>query len=128
MFFSFFHAGNDAKFFMDTAGLCGPIRPHSNTALHACNQRRDGVRKLRLNVGSPAGKDYFLRVAKRTTGIASINKTQLSALPVPVPAIELQRAFEQKLSDLRSIQRLGNKATEAALQTANAASAAYFAG
>ena len=82
---------------------------------------------LATYVGSPAGKDYFLRVAKRTTGIASINKTQLSALPVPMPPIELQQAFEQKLSDLRSIQRLGNKATAAALQAANAASAAFFA-
>ena len=44
-------------------------------------------------IQSPAGKSYFLRVAKRTTGIASINKTQLGALPVVVPPLELQRTF-----------------------------------
>lgn len=82
---------------------------------------------LAAYAASPAGKDYFLRVAKRTTGIASINKTQLSALPVPVPPITLQQEFERKLGDLRSIQRLSTKATDAALQTANAASAAFFA-
>jgi type I restriction enzyme S subunit len=81
---------------------------------------------LATYVGSPAGKDYFLRVAKRTTGIASINKTQLSALPVPVPPIELQRAFEQKLADLRSIQGLGSRSTNAALQVAASVSSAFF--
>src|SRR5690348_10681963 len=30
-------------------------------------------------VGSERGKDYFLRAAKQTTGIASINMTQLRA-------------------------------------------------
>lgn len=82
---------------------------------------------LAAYAASPAGKEYFLRVAKRTTGIASINKTQLSALPVPVPPIALQQEFERKLGDLRSIQRLSSNATAAAIQTANAASAAFFA-
>ena len=36
------------------------------------------------------GKAYFLSVAKRTTGIACINKTQLGSFPVPIPPIELQ--------------------------------------
>ncbi|WP_244743486.1 restriction endonuclease subunit S [Mesorhizobium sp. L-8-10] len=44
-------------------------------------------------VGSPYGKRYFLSVAKQTTGIASINKTQLSEFPTVVPPIELQRKF-----------------------------------
>lgn len=82
---------------------------------------------LAAYAASPAGKEYFLRVAKRTTGIASINKTQLSALPVPVPPIELQQEFERKLGDLRSIQRLSSNATAAAIQTASSASAAFFA-
>ena len=36
-------------------------------------------------LGSTEAKRYFLRCAKQTTGIASINKTQLRALPVPLP-------------------------------------------
>jgi type I restriction enzyme S subunit len=43
--------------------------------------------------GSAYGKGYFLRVAKRTTGIASINKTQLSAFPVLLPPVSLQEEF-----------------------------------
>ena len=38
-------------------------------------------------------KRYFLRCAKQTTGIASINMRQLTALPVLVPPIELQNQF-----------------------------------
>ena len=39
------------------------------------------------------GKAYFLSVAKRTTGIACINKTQLGSFPVPIPPIELQNRY-----------------------------------
>lgn len=39
-------------------------------------------------------KRYFLRCAKKTTNLASINMTQLRGLPVPVPSIALQRKFE----------------------------------
>lgn len=38
-------------------------------------------------------KRYFLRSAKQTTGIASINMKQLRALPVLVPPLELQEQF-----------------------------------
>ena len=38
-------------------------------------------------------KRYFLRSAKQTTGIASINMKQLRALPVLVPPLELQEKF-----------------------------------
>jgi type I restriction enzyme S subunit len=36
-------------------------------------------------IGSEYGKRYFLRAAKQTTGIASINSTQLKAFPVLIP-------------------------------------------
>jgi type I restriction enzyme, S subunit len=42
-------------------------------------------------LASPAARAYFLRCAKQTTGIASINKTQLSAFPVGVPPLPEQR-------------------------------------
>ena len=38
-------------------------------------------------------KRYFLECAKQTTGIASINMRQLSALPVIVPPLELQKEY-----------------------------------
>lgn len=38
-------------------------------------------------------KQYFLRCAKQTTGIASINMRQLKGLPTLVPPIELQKQF-----------------------------------
>lgn len=41
-------------------------------------------------VASQRGKRYFLRAAKQTTGIASINMTQLKAFPALVPPRELQ--------------------------------------
>jgi len=47
-------------------------------------------------LSSPYGKAYFLRSAKQTTGIASINKRQLSDFPVILPPIGLQAEFEQK--------------------------------
>ncbi len=48
-------------------------------------------------LGSPYGKAYFLRSAKQTTGIASINKRQLSDFPVVLPPINLQKEFEKKV-------------------------------
>jgi type I restriction enzyme S subunit len=45
-------------------------------------------------IGSSRGKSYFLKAAKQTTGIATINKTQLSAFPILVPDKKLQEAFE----------------------------------
>ena len=42
---------------------------------------------LNLYLGTPEAKTYFLRAAKQTTGIASINSTQLSEFPDnPSPA------------------------------------------
>ncbi len=52
-----------------------------------------------------AARGYFLRVAKRTTGIASINKTQLGHLPVWVPPLSLQNAFAEQASRLDSLAR-----------------------
>lgn len=43
---------------------------------------------------SAKAKHYFLRCAKKTTNLASINLTQLKALPVPNISIEAQEAFE----------------------------------
>ncbi len=44
-------------------------------------------------VASRDAKNYFLRSAKQTTGIASINMTQLRRLPVRVPSMKVQMEF-----------------------------------
>lgn len=48
---------------------------------------------LSAQLGSTRGKRYFARAAKQTTGIASINMTQLSAFPVLVPPLGAQAAY-----------------------------------
>ena len=45
---------------------------------------------LAMWAASPTGKAYFLDCAKQTTNLASINSTQLKALPVPLPPAEEQ--------------------------------------
>ncbi len=59
---------------------------------------------LRELIGSPYGKAYFLGVAKKTTGIATINRTQLGRFPVIIPSISLQNEFVTKFSQLRLIE------------------------
>lgn len=41
-------------------------------------------------MSSPIGRRYFLNIAKQTTNLASINSTQLKAMPVSVPSVEEQ--------------------------------------
>ena len=53
-------------------------------------------------IGSERGKKYFLRAAKQTTGIATINKTQLRAFPALIPPMELQEAYVSKLESIQS--------------------------
>ena len=57
-------------------------------------------------IQSFAGKAYFLRVAKRTTGIASINKTQLGDMPLWRPPRELQRQFGRRVSAIKAVSSL----------------------
>jgi type I restriction enzyme, S subunit len=64
------------------------------------------VTPLFLNwlVGSPRGKRYFLRSAKQTTGIASINMTQLRGFPLLEPPLALQRLFEQRIQSIETLK------------------------
>lgn len=52
---------------------------------------------------TPQAKQYFLRCAKKTTNLASINMTQLRGLPVPVPSISTQRHFEDAAKTINQI-------------------------
>ncbi len=48
---------------------------------------------LSAYIASASARSYFLRSAKQTTGIASINMTQLKALPVHVPTPTAQSRY-----------------------------------
>ncbi|MBF6270405.1 restriction endonuclease subunit S [Nocardia farcinica] len=52
---------------------------------------------LNWAIGSRRGKAYFLRSAKQTTGIASINSTQLKAFPLELPSKDVQERFAQRV-------------------------------
>nr|WP_276562836.1 restriction endonuclease subunit S [Paenibacillus anseongense] len=56
--------------------------------------------------GSSYGKKYFLKMAKQTTGIATINMTQLKNFPVPLPPIDLQRKYETLIHEVQEQKRL----------------------
>ncbi|WP_417730899.1 restriction endonuclease subunit S [Rosistilla oblonga] len=67
------------------------------------------VTPLFLNwlIGGPRGKSYFLRQAKQTTGIATINMTQLKAFPMLIPPLNLQDEFAKgilRIENMRSKQ------------------------
>ncbi len=64
---------------------------------------------LCLLIGSARGKRYFLRAAKQTTGIATINKSQLSLFPVLVPPMGLQKDF---VSVVRKIELLSRRMSD----------------
>jgi type I restriction enzyme S subunit len=55
-------------------------------------------------IGSQRGKRYFLRSAKQTTGIASINMTQLRAFPLLLPPLRLQKEFANKVSSADTLK------------------------
>ena len=55
-------------------------------------------------IGSRYGKSYFLKLAKQTTGIASINSTQLKKFPVVIPPIELQNQFATIVEKVESLK------------------------
>jgi type I restriction enzyme, S subunit len=64
-------------------------------------------------LGSPYGKAYFLRSAKQTTGIASINKGQLSAFPAILPPMSLQIKFEERAHSVRRALQISSRHLDA---------------
>lgn len=74
---------------------------------------KDGLLPEFLNAwtSSPAARRYFLLAGRQTTNLASINKTSLGQLPVPVPTDTTeQQAIAEALSDadalIESLERL----------------------
>ncbi len=51
-----------------------------------------------------AARGYFLKCAKRTTNLASINLTQLRGLPVPLPPLPVQQAFAGRVAAVEQLR------------------------
>ncbi len=71
------------------------VRLHASASLHPLF--------VSWLVASQRGKQYFLRSAKQTTGIASINMTQLRGFPLLLPPLVLQQKFATQVA---AIERL----------------------
>jgi type I restriction enzyme S subunit len=75
---------------------------HQNHIFRVRINEGAGIDPVFLNwlVASERGRRYFLRSAKQTTGIASINATQLRRFPLLVPPLTLQNQFSSYLAKL----------------------------
>jgi type I restriction enzyme, S subunit len=60
--------------------------------------------------GNNYGQHYFIAKGKQTTNLASINKTMLSAFPVPLPPLSEQQYIvqevERRLSEIRQLDEM----------------------
>lgn len=73
--------------------------------------KHDDLQPLFLNwlVGSKRGKQYFLRSAKQTTGIASINMTQLRGFPLLIPPRTVQSTFADRIANIERLVEAGQE-------------------
>ncbi|MGO4728183.1 MULTISPECIES: restriction endonuclease subunit S [unclassified Inquilinus] len=116
----------------DKLGRCAIWRDEVQGCLHQNHIFRVRVGPQLLSeyaaayMQSAAGKSYFLRVAKRTTGIASVNKTQLGALPVLMPPLPLQAEFVAHVHRLKALAHHLDSATAKAETMAAGLSAEVF--
>jgi type I restriction enzyme, S subunit len=68
---------------------------------------------MSFQFGSEYGKKYFLRHAKQTTGIATVNRTVLGNFPVLVPPLQDQRAISTRINlDVGQAQKLRQQLAE----------------
>jgi len=68
--------------------------------------------------GNTFGQKYFMTKGKQTTNLASINKTMLSALPIPLSSIEEQQIIVQEIDSRLSVAEKIELAVDANLQRA----------
>ncbi|WP_165965275.1 restriction endonuclease subunit S [Actinomadura bangladeshensis] len=66
--------------------------------------RRETIRPefMAAYAGSIEGKAYFLGIAKQTTNLATINSTQLKAMPIPLPSVVEQDRFIHLMKEARA--------------------------
>lgn len=79
-------------------------------------------------LSSAYGKYYFLRQAKQTTGIATINKSQVSNFPIPDSSFSLQEIFEKNYLAIRRLQGKLKNALEESKSFFNSIMQRAFAG
>jgi type I restriction enzyme, S subunit len=77
-------------------------------------------------IGSPYGKGYFLKHAKQTTGIATINQRVLKAFPILLPPLPEQRRIAEILREQVATAEKARAAAEEELKTINALPAALL--
>ena len=117
---------------IDKLGRCAMWRGEIDLCLHQNHVFRVRMGQsiipdfARAFMQSEAARGYFLRVAKRTTGIASINKTQLGQLPIWVPPLPLQAKFVEQANRLESLAHQLDAACAKAEAIASALSAEVF--
>jgi type I restriction enzyme S subunit len=75
----------------------------------------DTVTSLYLShlLRSQRGKAYFLRAAKQTTGIASINMTQLRNFPLLTPPLSVQLEFGRRIEAVGRLKSAVGESSEA---------------
>ncbi|MDP4537045.1 restriction endonuclease subunit S [Alkalimonas collagenimarina] len=57
-------------------------------------------------------KQYFLKCAKKTTNLASINITQLKSLPMPNASLQAQQKFVDYIAKLDALKAVAKKTTQ----------------
>jgi type I restriction enzyme S subunit len=84
-----------------------PLSIHQNHVFRVRVIVKKEIHPVFLNwlVSSARGKSYFLKSAKQTTGIASINMTQLKAFPLLVPPFSLQLDFAKRVAAVHRIEQ-----------------------
>jgi len=76
--------------------------------------------------GSQFGKKYFLRAAKQTTGIATINSRQLKKFPIPLPPLYLQTQFAEIVTKIEEQKDLVQKAIDESQYLFDSLMSEYF--
>jgi type I restriction enzyme S subunit len=80
---------------------------HQNHLIRVrCNRTVMEPAFLSRYLNSMQGRKYLLRAGKTTSGLNTINVSEVRAVPVPVPPIELQRRFAEQLSSIGRKERL----------------------
>ena len=77
---------------------------------------------------SPRGKSYFMGCSKQTTNLASINSTQLKAMPLPLPSMNEQRAMLEALKSVAGRVESENAGLEALIAAKRAAATSLLSG
>lgn len=87
----------------------GHLQPclHQNHLFRVrCDPQRILPEYLALYTSSAQGRAYFARIAKQTSNLATINSTELKAMEVPTPPLDLQRKLVDSIQNcVESIER-----------------------